>query len=163
VTTAKSLCYALNLPLVAIDSLAAIAAACLHTHRGIESLCVAIDAYRGQAFAASFTRHDLLPPLDAVPANWAVGISRARVFSDSQWQTQLRSLPDGIAFAGDDRPLGEFAANRVQRECDAVGLGLLGIRAAAIGAFLDPMTLVPRYLRASAAEEKAAASQNNDT
>jgi hypothetical protein len=36
-----------------------------------------------------------------------------------------------------------------------VGVGLLGIRAATIEAFADPLLLVPRYMRMSAAEEKA--------
>ena len=71
VTTAKTLCYALNLPLVPVDSLAAIAAAAMHEHPRIESLCVAINAYRGQVFTGTFARSEILPSFDSLPAGWS--------------------------------------------------------------------------------------------
>ena len=41
------------------------------------------------------------------------------------------------------------------RKCDAVGVGLLAARAFRLGITTDPLALLPRYLKPSAAEEKA--------
>lgn len=155
VTTAKSLCYALDLPLVSVDSLAAVAAAAMHDDRSADTVLVAIDAYRGQVFAGQFTRAALLTPMESIPANWTAHPLGVRVLSHSAWQAMLRARPASAAIAGDEKPLGELAGSRIDRECDAIGVGLLAIRAAAVGAFIDPLKLVPRYLRPSAAEEKA--------
>jgi tRNA threonylcarbamoyl adenosine modification protein YeaZ len=156
VTTAKTLSYALGLPLVAVDALASIAAATLHQNPRVESLCVATDAYRGQVFVGTFSTAELLPPVDSVPAGWTAHPPSVRVLDRSQWKSMLEGLPAETGIAGDPKPLGARADNRLERDCDAAGVGLLGIRAAAIGAFVDPLRLVPRYLRMSAAEEKAA-------
>ena len=73
-----------------------------------------------------------------------------------QFQLLLSQLAPNTHFTGDIKPQGEAANHQVDRPCDAVGVGLLAIRGAKIGAFIDPLRLVPRYLKASAAEEKAA-------
>ncbi len=163
VTTAKTLSYALDLPLVAVDSLAAIAAAAFQSNPAVGSLLVAIDAYRGQIFTGSFQRKELLPPIDSsggdsrvsIPDDWTAHPSSVRIVSASQWVELLRDLPPNFCFAGDRKPLGDLENERIARGCDAIGVGLLAIRAAMQGAFTDPIRLVPRYLRASAAEEKA--------
>ena len=67
VTTAKTLCYALELPLVAIDSLAAIAATALHDHPAYERIWAVLNAYRGQVFLGMFDRGTLLPDVSAIP------------------------------------------------------------------------------------------------
>lgn len=157
-TTAKTLSYALDLPLVAVDALASIAAATLHQNPQAESLCVATDAYRGQLFVGTFTRAEILPPVDLIPADWTAHSPSVKVLGESQWKSLLGNLPDQTKFAGDIKILRDLADDRLERDCDAVGVGLLGIRAAALGAFVDPLRLVPRYLRMSAAEEKAAGS-----
>ena len=56
VTTAKSLCYALKIPLIAVDSLAAVAASAFHQNPSAQSVCVGLDAYRQQVFAGCFRR-----------------------------------------------------------------------------------------------------------
>lgn len=161
VATAKTLSYALDLPLVAVDALAAIAAATLHKHPGAPSLCVATDAYRGQVFVGTFEAAELLPSVDSVPADWTAHPPSVKVLSGPEWNQLLGNLPSHTRFAGDLKPLRDRIHDRLDRDCDAVGVGLLGIRAAARGAFVDPLGLVPRYLRMSAAEEKAAGHQGS--
>lgn len=160
VTTAKTLSYALDLPLVAVDSLAAIAAAAFQNNPSVESLLVAIDAYRGQVFTGSFQRSGLLPPIDLIPDDWTAHPTCVRIVSAPEWVQILRNQPPELGFAGDSKPLasrelGDQGSAPISRECDAVGVGMLAIRAAIKGSVTDPIRLVPRYLKASAAEEKA--------
>ena len=166
VTTAKSLGYALQLPIVAVDSLAAIAASVFHQHGGVDELWVAIDAYRQQVFAGRFDRKDLLPNLDDVPEAWTAITDYVSLMPDSQWQQQrLARDASAVGLAGDAKIMsrgdGEGASDEANRlltaECDAVGVGLLGIRAAFKSQFTGSLELVPRYLKASAAEEKSRA------
>ncbi len=154
VTTAKTLSYALRLPLVAVDSLAAIAAAGFHTHRHVESICVAVDAYRGQIYSGTFYRSELLPPLDQTPIDWTAHPASVEVLSGEQWEQRLSQLPPEIGLAGDKKPFLSRAEERIGRPCDAVGVGLLAIRAFQAGKQTEPLALVPRYLKVSAAEEK---------
>jgi tRNA threonylcarbamoyl adenosine modification protein YeaZ len=162
VTTAKTLSYALDLPLIAVDSLAAIAAAAFQNNPSVESLLVAIDAYRGQVFTGSFQRIELLPPLDSIPDDWTAHPSSVRIVSAPQWVQVLRNRPPNIDVAGDSKPLDDRENARIRRECDAVGVGLLAIRAAIKGTLTDPISLVPRYLKPSAAEEKSAEKAAED-
>ncbi len=155
VTTAKTLGYALRLPLVAVDSLAAIAATVFHDHPRSQSLCVALDAYRGQVFTGTFHRHELVPKLDELPVAWTAHPASVEVLSFEQWNQRLDRLPDNVDVAGDAKPLGSRESSRLARTCDAIGVGLLGIRSYHAGVLTEPMDLVPRYLKPSAAEEKA--------
>lgn len=156
VTTAKTLGYALRLPLVAVDSLAAIAAAVFHDHPDCQSLCVALDAYRGQVFTGRFQRRDLMPELDGLSVGWTAHPATVEVMDLEQWQLQLDGLPANVDLAGDAKALGSRHASGRPRACDAIGVGLLGIRSYQAGLLTEPMDLVPRYLKPSAAEEKAA-------
>ena len=159
VTTAKTLCYALGLPLVAVDSLAAIAAAGFHADQQVESICVAIDAYRGQVFSGTFHRMELLPSLDRIAADWTAHPTNVEVLGGDQWQQRLSQLPTNTGLAGDKKPFASRPETRIERPCDAVGVGLLAIRAFQIGAQIEPFELLPRYLRVSAAEEKLEGSK----
>ena len=153
VATAKTLSYALRLPLIPVDSLAAIAAAAMHTNQGIESVLVAIDAYRGQVFAGEFNRRSLLPELDQIPQDWTPHPPSVRVIQGPEWQSTLNELPCDRPVAGDAKPLATRSDSLVDRPCDAIGVGLLALRAATRNQTIDPLTLVPRYLKPSAAEE----------
>jgi tRNA threonylcarbamoyl adenosine modification protein YeaZ len=165
VTTAKTLGYALRIPLAAVDSLAAIAATVFHEHPDSQSLCVALDAYRGQVFTGRFRRRDLVPELDGLPEDWTAHPATVEVIGLEQWQQRLDALPGAfdiaavdsgaVDIAGDSKALGSRAATGRPRTCDAIGVGLLGIRAFQAGLLTEPMDLVPRYLKPSAAEEKA--------
>ncbi len=162
VTTAKTLSYALGLPLIAVDSLAAIAAAALYEHRADESVLVATNAYRGQVFCGLFTRAMLVPAVDSegggavLPAGWTAHPESVQVCDHDDWQQILRSRPSEVALAGDSQSFGDLAGKLLDRSCDAIGVGLVGFRSAIAGQWVDSFQLVPRYLKPSAAEEKAA-------
>jgi tRNA threonylcarbamoyl adenosine modification protein YeaZ len=163
VTTAKTLSYGLHLPLVAVDALASIAAASFHTHPSRDSICVALDAYRGQIFTGSFQRHELLPPTAQLAADWSPHPGGVEILSSQQWQQRLAAFPADAAFAGDAKPFLGCQTEPMQRSCDAIGVGLLAIRAYQSGNTTDPLALVPRYLKASAAEEKAEAERQKSS
>lgn len=161
VTTAKTLSYALQIPLVAVDSLAAIAATRFAADANLSEVLVVLDAHRGQVFEGRFERSRLLPPIESVSKmpDWSAIPSQVVVQPvadfQSNWFPKLDSLGTSFAIAGDAKPMAHFADRRVESDCDAIGVGLLGARSAAQNNFIDPMTLVPRYLKASSAEEDA--------
>lgn len=157
VTTAKSLSYALKLPLVAVDSLAAIAAVSLIESSAHQSVAIVLNAYRNQVFTGNFERSTLLPDLNAVPGDWSPHPPTVRVLGQKDWDDELNGMPGTTAISGDAKQLGELANSALPRSCDALGVGQLAIRAASLGLWTDPLTLVPRYLKPSAAEEQAAA------
>lgn len=152
VTTAKTLAYALSIRLVAVDSLASIAATVFHDHPTRTTALVAIDAYRGQVFWGRFDRQTLLPA-DVPSSDWSRHASRVTVESMSSFQTMLSGLSEDVALAGDAKPFADRADRLSPRTCDAIGVAMLGAIAVHQGNLLDPMTLRPRYLKPSAAEE----------
>lgn len=212
VTTAKSLCYALKVPLVAVDSLAAVATAIFHDNIEAQSVCVGLDAYRQQVFAGCFRRTELLGSPDRLSPNWTPHPPQVKVLSASQWNAFLSDLgqpnalndrsPDRFGSmsrfesvnpspspigdsplrsstnslpgslnqpssvnpvsvgeqwfaAGDEKPFQQSRLTMLSRKCDAIGVGLLAARAYRLGLSTDPLALLPRYLKPSAAEEKA--------
>ncbi|QDT04305.1 tRNA threonylcarbamoyladenosine biosynthesis protein TsaB [Rubripirellula lacrimiformis] len=160
VTTAKTLAYALKIPLVSVDSLAAIAACRMAQHPSVDQVLAAIDAFRGEIFQGKFCRSQLLPPLEdlKIDKHWSADRDSTQVQSIKSFQKDLPLLAETYAFAGDAKAFGDHAQRRLESDCDAVGVGMLGLRAAIQGRLVDPMQLVPRYLKRSAAEEKAAES-----
>tara|TARA_R110002049_G_scaffold72490_2_gene187190 strand:- start:219884 stop:220672 length:789 start_codon:yes stop_codon:yes gene_type:complete len=177
-TTAKTYCYATGLRLVAIDSIAAVAATVFSQDASIDSVLVAVNAYRGQVFTGTYQRARLLPaavnltnrsgePDSAMggidPASaWITHLHSAVVLDTADLANVISSLPPQTRFAGDPNVLAkstsadELAERLVPRTMpDATGSGLLGHHAAAWQQWVDPMKLTPRYLKASAAEEKA--------
>ena len=129
VTTAKSLAYALDLPVVAVDSLAAIAAATFVANPSCQQLVVAVDAYRAQVFAGRFNRVDLLPDLDDIPPDWTPHPPDVRVLGPSRWLELLEESVADWQLAGDAKPFGRRSTARLERGCDAVGVGLIALRA----------------------------------
>ena len=157
VTAAKMICYAQSLPLVAVDSLAAIAASVFAIHSEVNQLAVAINAYRSQVFAGEFSRETLLAEVDSILPSWKTHPSSVDILDASQWETFCQRMAETrVLLAGDAKVPAQINIDRIdQSGCDAVGVGLIALRAAKQRQFSDPFALVPRYLRASAAEEKA--------
>ena len=169
VTTAKTLSYAAELPLIAVDSLAAIAAAAFSQEPNADQILAGTNAYRGQVFMAQLSRGCLLPTIDELAkfaprdgrpseTTWTPYPQEVQVVDAQQWTQMLDSLDEDVFVTGDpvvfrDHPRLRFIDRTVP---DAVGVGLLAVRASQLGIFTQPLKLTPRYLRASAAEEKAA-------
>ena len=161
VTTAKTLSYALRVPLVAVDSLAAIAATALHDAAGAEqatddsptsseAILVAVGAYRGRVFVAD------VPVAACSPDGPSLPSSLSRVLEPQVWADRLTSLVPGQLVAG-ERSLFERASRPptflARPSADAVGVGRIAWASIRAGRWDDPIGLVPNYLRPSAAEE----------
>lgn len=154
VTAAKTLAYALELPLVAVDSLASIAAETMRIFPEVSTVCVALDAYRRQVYRGSFQRSSLFG-VDPGPSSGACPHgANVSVVSMASFLADVETLTPEVALAGDAKCFGPRSDDLLGRQCDAAGVGWLAWRAAAAGRFTDPMSLVPRYLKVSAAEEK---------
>ncbi|MDA9858395.1 tRNA (adenosine(37)-N6)-threonylcarbamoyltransferase complex dimerization subunit type 1 TsaB [Rubripirellula sp.] len=160
VTTAKSLSYGLGLPLIAVDSLASIAAAAMNETPTRKTVSVSLDAYRNQVYAGLFNQKSLLPEFDSIPQGWSTHPPSVHVLQTEAWDTELANLPDDVGVAGDAKTLGHRAGAAMKRQCDAIGTGLLGLLGAHLGQWVNPLQLAPRYLKPSAAEEKAAAGKH---
>ena len=160
VTTAKSLSYGLGLPLVAVDSLASIAAATMSEAPALKTVSVSLDAYRNQVYAGLFHQKNLLPEFASIPQGWSTHPPNVQVLEMEAWETKLAKLPGDIGLAGDAQTLGNRVGAALKRQCDAIGTGLLGFLGAHLGQWVNPLQLAPRYLKPSAAEEKAAAGNH---
>lgn len=164
-TAAKALSYGLGLRLATVDSLAAIAATVAFDYPHVRDLLVGLNAYRGEVFAASFAPSWFasLPhqnhgrPLDE--ASGQLAPVRSEIVAQEIWNQRLIDLPPNRFVAGDVTLLRSISPERVatRRSADGVGTAILGLACARTGSWTDPMSAVPNYLRASAAEEKARA------
>ena len=184
-TTAKTYCYATGLPLVAVDSIAAIAALQLWDHPHAETVLVAVNAYRGQVFSGTYRRASLLPtaepaagpmdataPTDRAGGGFEQGSGRGPLWRSEMESSRVLDRPalDELAataspsthVAGDpllfgQRPASDNPMNRYLQSgrTEAIGVGILGHYAATWKQWVDPIELTPRYLKSSAAEEKS--------
>lgn len=65
VSTAKALCYTLEIPLISVDSLFSIAAQLISKHKG-KNICAMIDARRMEVFSAIYDGNmDVIKPISA--------------------------------------------------------------------------------------------------
>lgn len=169
VTAAKTLCFALKSELVAVDSLAI---ACQYqrqlwqadpTRLGpeVRRIAVATNAYRGQVFVRTEHLDSDLDPIDNASqivdqSVWdqlqaevdIYGIGRRPVAKPADASDSAAVAPEyGTSFDGWPRPM-------------AATLGQLAWKMYQSGKRDDYWSLVPRYLRKSAAEEMADEKDN---
>jgi len=157
VTTAKTLAYALNCPVIGVDSLATMAGAVFRHSPEVRTAWVAMNAYRQQCFVAKWER-----------AAWEqafVDDSHAAASetwpADRWWnQASASSGDDSVVFAADPGliAIGQLAGHRrnelIALEIDATDVTTMAVRLAVQGHASSPMNFRPNYLRDSAAEEK---------
>ncbi|QDV83157.1 tRNA (adenosine(37)-N6)-threonylcarbamoyltransferase complex dimerization subunit type 1 TsaB [Planctomycetes bacterium TBK1r] len=165
ITTAKTLAYALALPVIPVGSLAAIAAVNLPDRQLGESsaanVLVGLNAYRRQVFAAEFSREELCRDNLIHHCH-----DRAEVVSRQDWDLRVADKLDRSdwAIAGDRSIVSDQVAETLHpvEPCDAVGVGwvaaglVAGSTSQPPACYADPFSLAARYLKLSAAEEKAA-------
>ena len=146
-TAAKTLAYAANKPLVALDSLEAIAR---NAPEDAPNVVVAVDAQRGDAYLADFARESPGAPLHR--------LGPTRIEAVEPWARALdpRTLVLGPAL---DRLLADWPeSTRLgttdQGHPDSARLIPLAREALEAGRTLDPFFVEPIYLRRSAAEDQ---------
>ncbi len=152
VTTAKTLCYAKNLPLIGVDSMAAIAATTFYQSGELDRLTVGINAYRGQVFTGSFCLGQAVPGSSDVFSDQ----QPSKIVDAEQWSKILAGLPPDQKVTGDKKVFKNEHDFLIRDHVDAVGVGLVAWRHAQNAKFTDPLHLVPTYLKQSAAEENIA-------
>ncbi len=147
VTAAKTLAYAAKCPLAGFDSLEAIAAG---APAGSMRLAVAVDAQRGDVFAAEFLR----PSPGAFPQR----LSPTRVEPKARWLSRLEAgtliLGPDLARLVPDLPAGLQLADAESGFPRASAFAELALAALAGSTEADPWSLEPVYLRRSAAEDQ---------
>ncbi|TWU15208.1 tRNA (adenosine(37)-N6)-threonylcarbamoyltransferase complex dimerization subunit type 1 TsaB [Allorhodopirellula heiligendammensis] len=168
VTTAKTLAYALDTPLVAVNSLVAIADVAAQKSNPADrdlslpaplsrSILVGLSAYRGQVYRGKFTPGQP-PSIDIVSAaQWKTELQlSARATGD----VGLTEDKNKFLFAGDQTVFSSAGAAidpdqwSGEDEVRAIGVGRVAAEMLARGETIDPLKLVPDYLRPSSAEEK---------
>lgn len=147
VTTAKVFAYAVQADLIAVDTLAAVAEG---VPPATSPLHVVFDAQRGDVYAAAFRRATVEDPLEQVMPT--------QILPSETW---LASLEEGARVAGpmlerlaDRLPAGVTAVDKHDWIPTAAGVGRLAWARYERDERDDLWSLVPRYLRRSAAEEK---------
>jgi len=146
ITTAKTLAYAAGADILGLDTLQVIAAT---APAGVERLSVAVDAQRNQVVAGTFQRG---------PDGWFAPLGPSQLLDVDAW---LAGLAPGTCLSG---PSLRKVADRVPDRLttldpshwfpSAASVARLAVRRYAAGYRDDLWTLVPRYSRPSAAEEK---------
>lgn len=146
VTTAKALAYAMEADILGIDTLETIAAG---SPDDVSAVSVAVDAQRGEVVAGSFRRdpHGRFRPTSAAELvevqTWLEGLAAGTVISGPVLRKLADRVPDHLTLPDPKywRP-------------KAAVVGRLADSDHAAGRRDDLWTLVPRYSRRSAAEEK---------
>lgn len=142
VSTAKGLCYALDKPLIGIETLAAMAAQLVPFYPEKYRFCPMIDARRMEVFAAVFD-HDLNK----------IQPTRAVILDEQSFQDVLQEGP--VVFFGDgaakSRDLVSLHSNAYFPNCpidpSARTVGALAAEAYRAGQFEDLVSFEPYYLK----------------
>jgi len=146
VTAAKTFAYAVQADILGVDTLEAVAAA---APDHVKTLAVAVDAQRGDVVAGSFCRgpdgwfEPTAPPQLINADAWLRGLTAGTCVSGPALRKLAARVPDGLTVL--DPQYWPPTAAAVAR---------LAARYYAAGRRDDLWTLVPRYCRRSAAEEK---------
>ena len=142
--TLKGLAFGTPRPAVAVPTLAALAC---DAPEGEGPVVAALDARRGEVYAAAFDASGA--PLAWLPE----GVYRASSLC-AALRAPCRVVGDGAAIVADAGRAAFGSAVSLEPACvpRAAAVGRLGLRALASGAGADPASLVPRYVRRAEAE-----------
>lgn len=160
VATAKALAWALDRPLYPVSTLAAMAAAMLAEHPDAELAVPALDARRGEVFAAVYRRKD----------GWVEALAEPAAATPDAWWARAREAvgdPDLPVYGGEGAPLllgpgdalrpeltarGEPVLRRWSAAHPATARALASAVAAGRVDAVAAFAALPEYLRASDAE-----------
>jgi tRNA threonylcarbamoyladenosine biosynthesis protein TsaB len=147
VVCAKTLAYALQIPILAVDTFQAIAVRQVDVQA--DELAVIADALRGEVFVRNYRR---------TPNSWEAS-SAGQIVPLEDW---LQALPPDMPVTGPGLSLLQGHPARTFQllpselaDPRATAIGMLGREQLLAGELADPWLLEPHYIRRSAAEEKA--------
>ncbi len=149
VVAAKTLAYAVSADVAAVSSLQVVAAQAAQS-QGAANIIAVSDAQRGQLFSQSFAGSD---------GRYAPQGEASIVDVDAWLAQELTGcclIGEGLGRIRERLPVGAMVADEDAWRPRAETVGRLGILAFLHGQRGDLWTLSPRYVRASAAEEKIA-------
>ncbi|MCA8994286.1 MAG: tRNA (adenosine(37)-N6)-threonylcarbamoyltransferase complex dimerization subunit type 1 TsaB [Planctomycetaceae bacterium] len=147
VVCAKTLAYALNKPIVAIDTCDAIAFA---LPADINRAAVIFDALRGDVYVAEYERTNSGWNETARP-----GLVPLEAWLATTTGKSLTATGPGLTQHGDEISTHCPLAPEEFHNPQASAIALLGEQQAQAGSVADTWTIEPHYIRRSAAEEKA--------
>ena len=138
VTTAKTLGYALGISVVAVDSLAVMARNLWESRPDAPAVMVAMNAYRGQVFAAHWTRQEWESAKDCGDFS-----NQSRVVLSVDWTADVAAADRTCIIAAEPIVACRFEPGRVLAiEPNAIDVAELGEQIASKGLFLSPMQLL---------------------
>jgi tRNA threonylcarbamoyladenosine biosynthesis protein TsaB len=169
VALAKTMCYALKIPTIPIDTLEALLAN-PGNEESFDERWAVLDAYRGEVFTAA--KHGR-PNRETTNSG-----QESRIENAAGWSESIRNRVSQFAASGLKLSISGPAILKLKLDeklkdlAQSVSLfplqipharevALLGWEALQQGKTLDPFRLMPVYLRASAAEEKLLAKPSN--
>ncbi|HJV45465.1 MAG TPA: tRNA (adenosine(37)-N6)-threonylcarbamoyltransferase complex dimerization subunit type 1 TsaB [Bacillota bacterium] len=152
-TTAKSLAWALDIPIIGISSLEAIASNSTYFPGMVSPL---VDARRGQVYTACFKNGERMAD------------DRIRLIAD--WAAELKEANQAVLFLGDDSALHKEVITEALGDLAQFGpvewnvpraafIARVGLQKLEKGEHVDLDTFVPEYLQLAEAESKWLASQ----
>ena len=147
VSTAKTLCYSLGTDLAGVPSLEILTSNALWCG---DDVCAMTDAGRGEVFFSFYDSkgEEMTPAEIATPESVCAGVRRKTVFVGSGALLHENLIRDSVG----ERAVFLPANLNTPR---ASGCALLGRKKILSGHKDDPFTLIPFYLRRSAAEREA--------
>ncbi len=158
VTMAKVMAYALHLPIIAIDSLHALAWAFRRSSVDGSTFWTVMDAYRGEVFAAYWkVESDQEGPCPIIASTimpiseWSA-LATKYASADSKLRV-VGPMASKISSTFSGSTLALEWTDAIPRADSVVQLGKIEWEK---GHFVNPIDLLPKYLRRSAAEEKVA-------
>jgi tRNA threonylcarbamoyl adenosine modification protein YeaZ len=164
VATAKSMAYALSIPVVELDTLNCILHQTKRAVEGFRSVHVLLDAYRGQLFVKTIADNDnivagatVLCDIEGLlQSAMSAGLAVGQVFVGPGCERLQRYLAREEKL---DTVKNWFESvewiNDSHSTPHASSVAELGWKKWRAGDTLDPFALLPQYFRSSAAEEKA--------
>ncbi len=144
IVCAKTFAYAVGCNIIGVDTFLAIAAA---SPKNVNEVWVIEDALRGDLFAGKYVRHD---------QTWTCAIN-AKLIALEAWLPQVgETLVTGPGVTKHkDLLTNAYLSDEQLRDPQATWIAHVGEQLFNSGQKDDPWTLMPHYMRRSAAEEQA--------
>jgi tRNA threonylcarbamoyladenosine biosynthesis protein TsaB len=139
-STAKGLCFALNIPLVSVPTFDAIAQAVAGVHSDAGNILVALDAKKGDFYAGRYKKvTGSVIPVGRTKLSTEAEIKKEILESPPELLVTDNQLPDQLRFGGKKADIRDF--------CRGDSVARIGLAHATAGLFVDAESCEPTYLK----------------